>query len=50
MELEKINENENLTFESLSTSDLIESYEEISSFLKIVDDEIKKTDVGDSDE
>ena len=50
MELEEINENENLTFESLRTSDLIESYEEISSFLKIVDDEIKKTDVGDSDE
>ena len=30
MELEEIHGNEDLTFESLSTNDLIESYEEIS--------------------
>ncbi len=38
------------SLESLTDERLIECYNEVQSFLKIVEDEIKKTDVGDSDE
>ncbi len=50
MEMEDKLNNEELSFESLSNKSLVESYEEVAAFLKIVEDEIKKTDVGDSDE
>ena len=34
----------------LSNEDLISRYNEIENFLKLVNDEIKKTDIGDEDE
>jgi hypothetical protein len=50
MEMEASLNNDELSFEALTNKKLIESYEEIAAFLKIVEEEIKKTDVGDSDE
>lgn len=34
----------------LSNDDLVSRYNEIESFLKLVNDEIKKTDIGDENE
>ena len=50
MEIESNLDNDEFSFEALSNKSLVESYEEIAAFLKIVEEEIKKTDVGDSDE
>lgn len=47
IENEKI---EDISLDSLSNENLIESYKEVESFLKNVEEEIKKTDVGDNDE
>ena len=49
------NDNDNLKEEALSLDTLsdetiIESYNEVEAFLKIVEDEIKKTDIGDQNE
>ena len=41
---------EELNLEELTNSELIESYQQAEAFLKQVEDEIKKTDIGDSDE
>ena len=46
---ERITEEE-LNLEEIDNNQLIESYKQAESFLKLVDDEIKKTDIGDSDE
>ena len=35
---------------TLSNEELIERYNEIDAFLKLVNEEIKKTDIGDEDE
>ncbi len=60
MDIENENETEeNVSLESLkegvslailSDDDLIASYEEVDAFLKLVEEEIKKTDVGDNSE
>ncbi len=34
----------------LSTEELISTYEELDSFIKLVSDELKKTDIGDGNE
>ena len=39
-----------ITYDVLSDQEIIEQYHEAEAFLKIVDEEIKKTDVGDSGE
>ncbi len=39
-----------LNLEELTNTELIESYQQAESFLKTVEDEIKKTDIGDNDE
>ena len=41
---------EDVSIENLSNQELIDYYREIESFLKMVDDELKKTDVGDDNE
>ncbi len=46
---EKITEEE-LNLEEVNNNDLIEAYKQAESFLKLVDDEIKKTNIGDNDE
>ena len=42
--------NEEIALESLSDEKILECYNEIEAFLKIVDDEIKKTNTGEQDE
>ena len=46
---EKIDE-DFISYDVLSDQEIIEQYHEAEAFLKIVDEEIKKTDVGDSGE
>ena len=46
----KEKEEDEPSLDSLTDERIIECYNEVQAFLKIVDDEIKKTDVGDSDE
>lgn len=46
---EKIDE-DFISYDVLSDQEIIEQYHEAEAFLKIVDEEIKKTDVGDSSE
>lgn len=41
---------EDVSIEKLSNQELLSYYREIESFLKMVDDEFKKTEVGDDNE
>ena len=41
---------EDVSIEKLSNQELLDYYREIENFLKIVDDELKKTEVGDDNE
>lgn len=41
---------EDVSIENLNNQELLSYYHEIESFLKMVDDELKKTDVGDDNE
>lgn len=43
-------EKDDISLDSLDSSVLIECYEEVESFLKKVEEEIKKTDIGNNDE
>lgn len=43
-------DDEKVSLDSLTDERLLECYQEVDSFLKLVEEEIKKTDVGDSDE
>ena len=49
-EIENESNDEEVSLDSLTDERILECYQEVESFLKIVEDEIKKTDVGDSDE
>lgn len=49
-ELENETIKEDVSLDTLTDERIIECYQEVESFLKIVEEEIKKTDVGDSDE
>ncbi len=42
--------NDDVSIDSLSNQELLDYYHEIESFLKMVDEELKKTDVGDDSE
>lgn len=46
----KEEDDEKVSLDSLTDERLLECYQEVDSFLKLVEEEIKKTDVGDSDE
>ena len=50
MKQEEIIAEEDVSIEKLSNQELLSYYREIESFLKMVDEELKKTDVGDSNE
>lgn len=39
-----------MSIENLTNQELLSYYHEIESFLKMVDEELKKTDVGDDNE
>lgn len=43
-------ENNDISLDTLDNNILVECYEEVESFLKKVDEEIKKTDVGNDNE
>ncbi|MBR1386202.1 MAG: hypothetical protein IJ568_05190 [Bacilli bacterium] len=47
MEMEKIDE---VSLDSLSNESILEEFKEVDAFLKVVEEEIKRTDIGDSDE
>ena len=49
MELE-MDYDEEISLDSLSDETIIESYNEVEAFLKIVEDEIKNTNTGDQNE
>jgi hypothetical protein len=36
--------------QNLSVNELIDLYKEVESFIKLVDEELKKTNIGDEDE
>ena len=42
--------NEEISLDSLTDEKMIESYNEVEAFLKLVEEEIKKTDTGDQNE
>ena len=44
----EIIDEEYISYDVLSDQEIIEQFNEIDSFLKVVDEEIKKTDVGDT--
>ncbi len=46
-EMEKIDE---VSLDSLSNESILEEFKEVDAFLKIVEEEIKRTDIGDEDE
>lgn len=48
-DIENVNYEE-VSLDSLSDEKIIESYNEVEAFLKIVDEEIKRTDVGEQNE
>ncbi len=48
-EEEKIDD-EYISLDALDDQEIIEQYQETEAFLKIVEEEIKKTDTGDSSE
>ena len=50
MKQEEIIKEEDVSIEKLNNQELLSYYREIESFLKMVDDELKKTDVGDDNE
>ena len=41
---------ETYSFDALSDETMIENYNEVEAFLKLVEEEIKKTDIGDQNE
>lgn len=41
---------EDISIEKLNNQELLNYYREIEAFLKLVDEELKKTDVGDDNE
>lgn len=45
---DEIIDEEYISYDTLDDQDIIESYYEVDGFLKLVEEEIKKTDVGDS--
>ena len=42
--------NDDVSIDSLNNQELLNYYHEIEGFLKMVDEELKKTDVGDDNE
>lgn len=50
MKQEDIIVEEDVDIEKLNNQELLNYYHEIESFLKMVDEELKKTDVGDENE
>ena len=50
MEMENEVLSQDISLESLTDENIIEAFQEVDSFIKIVEDEIKKTDVGTEDE
>lgn len=44
----EIIDEEYISYDVLSDQEIIEQFNEVDSFLKVVDEEIKKTDVGDT--
>lgn len=50
MEKDDIIIEEDVSIEKLNNQELLSYYHEIESFLKMVDEELKKTDVGDNNE
>ena len=50
MKQEDIIIEEDVDIEKLNNQELLNYYHEIESFLKMVDEELKKTDVGDENE
>ena len=50
MEIEERLTDEEKNLSNLTNKELIESYQETVAFLKTVTDEIKNTNIGDSDE
>lgn len=50
MKQDEIIKEEDVSIEKLNNQELLSYYREIESFLKMVDDELKKTDVGDDNE
>lgn len=46
-EMEKIDE---VSLDSLTNENIIEEFKEVDGFLKVVEEEIKRTDVGEDDE
>lgn len=41
---------DDISMEEMNNQELLDYYREIEAFLKMVDEEIKKTDVGDNNE
>ena len=50
MEKDDIIIEDDVSIEKLNNQELLSYYHEIESFLKMVDEELKKTDVGDNNE
>ena len=50
MKAEDIIIEEDVSIENLNNQELLNYYHEIEGFLKLVDEELKKTDVGDDNE
>ncbi len=50
MEMENEVLSQDISLESLTDENIIEAFQEVDSFIRIVEDEIKKTDVGTEDE
>ena len=50
MKQEDIIIEEDVSIENLNNQELLSYYHEIEGFLKLVDEELKKTDVGDDNE
>ena len=50
MKSEDIIIEEDVSIENLNNQELLNYYHEIEGFLKMVDEELKKTDVGDDNE
>ena len=42
--------NDDVSIDSLNNQELLDYYHEIEGFLKMIDEELKKTDVGDDSE
>jgi hypothetical protein len=42
--------NDDVSIDSLNNQELLNYYQEIEGFLKMIDEELKKTDVGDDNE